>query len=98
MLNKSKKNGHAKNGKQTNRCKNCNAYFVSILDRNPMNKKIELLEKLLLERISLAGICRVLNFSKKTFNKYTDKIFSNLPNDLGATISWYYGKIWFGQV
>ncbi len=54
------KNGFIHNGTQNFKCKQCDSYFVL----NPKNKLIgeetkELIEKLLLEKIPLAGIARI---------------------------------------
>lgn len=54
------KNGHIHNGKQNHRCKTCGRQFV----KDPQNKVIsqetkELIDKLLLEKLPLAGIARV---------------------------------------
>jgi len=59
-----KKHGHIHNGKQNYRCKDCGRQFVL----HPENKRIStetegLIRRLLLERISLRGICRVVNVS-----------------------------------
>src|SRR5262249_17908361 len=56
-----KRNGHIHTGKQNHRCKLCGRAFVL----NPDNKVITeeqrtLVEHLLLERISLRGICRAV--------------------------------------
>ena len=60
------KNGSIHNGKQKFKCKNCQRQFVD----NPENKQItddtkQLINKLLLERISLEGICRVMDVSPR---------------------------------
>jgi transposase-like protein len=54
------KNGHIHNGKQNHRCKTCGRQFV----KDPQYKVIsqetkELIDKLLLEKLPLAGIARV---------------------------------------
>ncbi len=58
------KNGSTHNKKQKFDCKDCGRQFVE----NPKNKPISdatkaLIDKMLLERISLAGICRVTGVS-----------------------------------
>ena len=68
--------------------RNPNTYFVSVLDRWPVKDKVEMLKKLLLERISLAGICRVLNICEKTLTKYMNIIFSGLPDHLNVDLSY----------
>ncbi len=59
-----KKNGHIHTGKQNHQCNECGRQFV----QNSTQKRIsdmekELIGRLLLERISLRGICRVMNDS-----------------------------------
>lgn len=54
------KNGRIHNGKQNHKCKTCGRQFVE----DPQQKRIDsstkgLIDKLLLEKISLAGIARV---------------------------------------
>ena len=56
-----KRNGHIHTGKQNHLCKHCGRAFVL----NPANSVITeeqrtLIERLLLERISLRGICRAV--------------------------------------
>jgi transposase-like protein len=58
------KNGRIHTGKQNYRCRDCGRQFVQY----PQNKVIEqatkdLIDKLLLERLSLAGIARVTGVS-----------------------------------
>jgi transposase-like protein len=58
------KNGSIHNGKQKFKCNNCGRQFIE----NPENKQIPsyiktIIDKLLLERVSLAAICRVTGVS-----------------------------------
>ena len=46
-----------------------------------------LINKLLLERISLSGICRVCNISESWLLRYIKELYSNLPDDLNAELS-----------
>lgn len=57
-----KKNGHTYYGKQNYRCKSCGRQFVENSQLIGQSKR-SLVKKLLLERISLSGICRVLDIS-----------------------------------
>ena len=61
------KNGKIHNGKQNHKCRDCGRQFV----QNPENKVIKqetknLIDKLLLEKISLAGISRVTEVSERS--------------------------------
>ena len=68
------KNGSIHNGKQKFKCKDCGRQFVE----NPKNKQIPphikaIIDKLLLERISLAGICRATGVSPDWLYLYIKK-------------------------
>jgi insertion element IS1 protein InsB len=80
---KTKKNGHIHNGKQNNRCKECGRQFVG----NPKQKLIseekkEQIRKLLLERISLRGICRAIGVSLGWLLGFIASEYEQLPDDL----------------
>lgn len=84
---KVKLNGHIHNGKQNHLCKDCGRQFV--LD--PTQKRVsdsekETINKLLLERISLAGICRVVGVSEAWLQDYIGDLYAETPEDLGAFI------------
>ena len=73
------KNGSIHNGKQKYKCKECNRQFVE----NPKNKPVsdeqkEYIKKLLLERISLAGIARVMGLSKRWVQEFVNQFYENL--------------------
>lgn len=74
------KNGHIHNGKQRFLCRNCGRQFVE----NPENKVIsqatkDLIDKLLLERISLAGVARVTGVSQLWLQKYVNALYESVP-------------------
>lgn len=57
-----RRNGHIHNGKQNYLCKDCGRQFVrESTKRYISEQEREMIDRLLLERISLAGICRVMN-------------------------------------
>ena len=67
------KNGKIHNGKQNHRCKDCLRQFVA----DPQNKTIDeatktLIDKLLLEKIPLAGIARVAEVSQVWLQQYVN--------------------------
>jgi insertion element IS1 protein InsB len=64
-LSHSKKNGHTHYGKQNHRCSECGRQFVADSQRITEAER-ELIKKLLLERISLSGICRVCGVSLRS--------------------------------
>src|SRR4026208_2313380 len=56
-----KKNGHIHTGKQNHRCKRCGRAFVLSPENHLITEaQRTLIERLLLERISLRGICRAV--------------------------------------
>lgn len=68
------KNGSNANGKKKFLCKDCSRQFVE----NPQNKRISaaewrIVDNLLLERISLAGIARAVSISKRWIQEYVKK-------------------------
>ncbi len=70
------KNGFVHNGNQNFKCKDCSRQFV--LD--PKNKMIEqetkdLIDKLLLEKLPLAGIARVTGVSERWLQTYVNAKF-----------------------
>ena len=87
---KVKKNGHIHNMKQNYKClePDCSRQFVL----NPTKKYIndyerDLVKKLLLERISLEGICRVMSVSMTWLLKFIKEIYAQIPNDLNIVIN-----------
>ena len=73
------KNGSIHNGKQKYKCKECNRQFVE----NPKNKPVsdeqkEYIKKLLLERISLAGIARVIGLSKRWVQEFANQFYESI--------------------
>jgi Transposase and inactivated derivatives len=82
-----KKNGHIHNGKQNYRCLGCGKQFVL----NPTQKIVDeqtqrLIRKVLLERISLEGVCRVFDVSMPWLLGFIDSLIVELPQDLNAEV------------
>ena len=86
-----KKNGHIhtgklanwQTGKQNHQCNECGGQFV----QNSTQKRIsdmekELIGRLLLERISLHGICRVMRVSLRWLLEFIVSVYAELPDDL----------------
>jgi IS1 family transposase/transposase-like protein len=77
------KKGSIHNGKSKHLCRNCGRQFVE----NPTNKtvtseEIELIEKLLLERISLAGMARVVGVSMTWLQNYVNNKYAQIPREV----------------
>jgi len=80
-----KKNGHTHYGKQNYQCTACRRQFVELGPDWFVNEADKvLINKLLLERISLAGICRVCNVSPTWLLAYSKQVDAQLPDDLNA--------------
>jgi insertion element IS1 protein InsB len=81
-----KRNGHIHTGKQNHRCKQCGRAFVL----NPENQVITeeqrtLIERLLLERISLRGICRAVGVGLRWLLHFMGERFQAAPEHLYIT-------------
>jgi len=81
-----KRNGHIHTGKQNHRCQRCGRAFVL----NPENSVITqeqclLIERLLLERISLRGICRAVGVGLRWLLHFMGECFQAAPEHLYVT-------------
>ncbi len=70
------KNGRIHNGKQNHKCRACGRQFV----QNPQRKRIsqetkDLIDKLLLEKLPLAGIARVTDVSETWLQHYVNRTY-----------------------
>jgi len=81
-----KRNGHTYYGKQNYQCKECDRQFVA--DSQHIGEEMRYLIKLLLlERLSLRGICRVAGVSLKWLLDFITDLYAELPDDLNVDIS-----------
>lgn len=81
------KNGFSRYGDQNHRCLECGRQFV--LD--PQNKIIsdetkDMVRKLMLEKLSLQGICRVTNVSQKWLLDFIKQEYARTPRDLNVQV------------
>ena len=68
------KNGHIHNGKQRFKCCYCSRQFVENPTKITISPETKsLIDRLLLERISLAGIARVTQVSSKWLQDYVNQ-------------------------
>ena len=77
------KNGHIHNGKQNYKCKVCGRQFVE----DPQQKLIsqqtkDLVDKLLLEKLPLAGIARVYDVSEPWLQNYVNHRYESVPKQV----------------
>lgn len=82
------KNGRAYYGKQRYLCKTCGRQFVEKRHYHGLTDEEKcLVEKLLLERISLEGICRVLSIHPSQLYAYMDQIYAEVDECLWAEVN-----------
>src|SRR5687768_5453732 len=82
-----KKNGHARHGKQNHQCKACGRQFTAdALDRSIASAQRRQIEHLLLERISLRGICRAVGVSLTWLLHFMVERFAACPDDLHVQV------------
>jgi IS1 family transposase len=78
-----KKNGHTRNGKQNHQCKACPRQFVQCCEHYRISDDTRaLIERLLVERISLRGICRAVGVTLKWLLGFLVQCFQALPDHL----------------
>ena len=80
---KYKKNGHIHNGKQNHQCKDCGRQFVDCYEQDLVSDDTRrLVERLLLERLSLRGICRAVGVGLKWLLGFIVTCFEALPDHM----------------
>lgn len=78
-----KKNGHIHNGKQNHQCKDCGRQFVDSFEQYLISDDTrDLMERLLLERLSLRGICRSVGVGRQWLLGFIVTQFEALPDHL----------------
>lgn len=80
------KNGRIHNGKQNQKCRGCGRQFVE----DPQQKRIDqptkaLIDKLLLEKIPLAGIARVCDVSESWLQEYVNDKYAAVPQTVNVS-------------
>jgi hypothetical protein len=85
MSPKYKKNGHIHSGKQNHQCKDCGLQFVDCFEQDLVSDETRaLIERLLLERLSLRGICRAVGVGLKWLLGFIVTCFEVLPDHLNV--------------
>jgi insertion element IS1 protein InsB len=80
---KYKRNGHIHNGKQNHQCRDCGREFVTCFEQHLIPDATRaLVERLLVERISLRGICRAVGVRLKWLLGFLVTCFEDLPDHL----------------
>lgn len=73
------KNGHIHNGKQRYKCKQCGRQFVYGATKKVISDQTkQRIDKLLLERVSLAGIARVMDVSETWLQAYVNQKYQEV--------------------
>jgi insertion element IS1 protein InsB len=81
------KNGFSPSGKQNRICKDCDRQFLeNSQDRFITEYEKNLIRKLLLERISLAGICRVVKVSYNWLLNFAEEEYKKAPDHLNVIL------------
>ncbi len=79
------KNGKIHNGKQNHRCKDCGRQFVLAPQNRPIDDATKrLIDKLLLEKIPLAGIARVVGVSETWLQGYVNEKYAQVPRQVAV--------------
>lgn len=74
------RNGTTRRGKQNYKCRDCGRQFVENPQWKPKDKDTyALIDRLLLERIPLAGIARVLQLSESWLQQYVNVEYAKVP-------------------
>jgi transposase-like protein len=80
-----KRNGHSHTGKQNHRCKLCGRAFVLEPENSEITEEQRtLLEHLLLERISLRGICRAVGVGLRWLLQFMVERFQGKRSLIGV--------------
>src|SRR5215831_20693077 len=80
-----KRNGHIHTDKQNHKCKLCGRAFVLVPENHVITEEQRvLIERLLLERISLRGICRTVGVGLQWLLQFMSARFQAAPDDLHA--------------
>ena len=80
------KNGRIHNGKQRFKCQDCGRQFVEQPTKKVIDQATrELIDRLLLERISLAGIARAVQVSEQWLQTYVNEKYAKVPRSVQVT-------------
>ena len=79
------KNGHIHNGKQRHLCKSCGRQFVwGATNKIISDETKERIDKLLLERLSLAGIARAMDVSETWLQNYVNQKYASVERKVAV--------------
>jgi len=74
------KNGTTRRGKQNYKCRDCGRQFVENPQWQPIDPDSKaIIDRLLLERVPLAGIARALQISEDWLQRYVNQYYKSVP-------------------
>ena len=77
------KNGRIHNGKQNHKCRACHRQFVENSQQKLISQETKaLINKLLLEKIPLAGIARVCDVSEPWLQRYINGQYASVSHEV----------------
>ncbi len=77
------KNGSIHTGAQKFRCKECSRQFIESPKKKMISQETwKLVDKLLLEKLPIAGISRVTGVSKSWLQQYINKKYQDVPKEI----------------
>ena len=80
------KNGHTHTGKQNFKCRDCGRQFVTAPSHQPVSQPTrELIDRLLLEKIPLAGIVRATGVSERWLQYYVNQKLGAVKREVQVT-------------
>jgi len=80
------KNGFIHNGNQNHKCKACGRQFVEASRQKIISEETKaLIDKLLLEKIPLAGIARVCDVSETWLQDYVNRKYEAIPQQVNVS-------------
>ena len=80
------KNGFIHNGNQNHKCKECGRQFVEVPRQKIISEETKaLIDKLLLEKIPLAGIARVCDVSETWLQDYVNRKYEAIPQQVNVS-------------
>jgi insertion element IS1 protein InsB len=79
----STKHGTTRHGQQRYKCKSCDYQFSNSSKQKVItDAELSLINKLLLERLSLRGICRAMDVSMPWLLKHIKQLYNDIPDHL----------------
>ncbi|MEM6251325.1 MAG: IS1 family transposase [Cyanobacteria bacterium P01_D01_bin.156] len=78
--------GHTRHGKRNHKCRDCGRQFVVHPQWSPLSQENrDLIDRLLLERLSFAGIARVMQRSEGCIQRYVNQKAKTVPTQVEVT-------------